>query len=53
MKIPKNVKQAIEDMMSDIESMYGCCEQPDDNSPSWDEYMKSRIKVIRNYLNKE
>ena len=52
MKIPPNVKAAIEDMIADIESMYGCCEQPEDNSPSWDEYMKARIKVIKNYLSK-
>ncbi|MDR2004142.1 MAG: hypothetical protein LBQ74_14015 [Prevotella sp.] len=53
MKIPANVKSAIEDMVADIEGMYGCCDQPEDGSPSWDEYMKARIKVIRDFLNKK
>lgn len=49
-KMPRKVRVAIEDMIDDIEAMYGCCDEPDDNSPSWDEYMKARIKVIRKYL---
>lgn len=51
--MPKNVRAAIEDMMSDIEAMYGCCDQTDDGSPTWDEYMKARIKVIRRFLKNE